>query len=509
MGGSDTLRVKKVVRIVFALTVLAGLLCGPGAEPLRAQPPQGQGQLDASPSLFSVLAALNAAGFDTDLDSPTNHPLRAAVRKAIAAKHPPSLARLKSYVMARKKWTATAEISQYISFALSVDGPPDFKPRFTPNQMPPDAAALDGFSSIMAEFHREAGIDELWRQAQPAFDQVIAQYHGPVSQALLDANMYLRNPTSGIRGKRFQIYLDLLGAPNQVHVRSFGDDYFVVVTPSAEPRVNDIRHAYLHYALDPLSIRFAANLDKKKGLGDQAQASPVLDDAYKNDFALLAGMSLVKAVEARMDRRMGQAHVDQAMREGFVLTAYFAEALQGYEKQEQALRLYLPEMIDRIDLKKEDERISKVAFAQQRTLRTVKPVAPAPAPISEVDAQLQRAEEVYARRELPAAREEFRKALAMAAPPPAHAKAYFGLARIATLERDPEAAQQLFEKTLTLDPEPFERGWTHVYLARLALAAQDPEAAEKHYRAALAVHGASEAARKAAQQELARAKVPH
>lgn len=488
--------------------VLTGLLCGPGAVPAPAQP-QGQGQLDASPSLFSVLAALNAAGFDTDIDSPTNHPLRMAVRKAIAAKNPPSLARLKSYVTARKKWTATEELSQYISFALSVDGPPDFKPRFNPNQMPPDAAALDGFSSILADFHREAGIDELWQQAQPAIEQVIQKYHAPVANALLDANMYLRNPTSGIRGRRFQIYVDLLGAPNQVHVRSFGDDYFVVVTPSPEPRVNDIRHAYLHYVLDPLSIRYSGNLEKKRGLIDLAQGSPILGEAYKNDFGLLAGMSLVKAVEARMDRKLGQAHVDQAMREGFVLTAYFAEALQGYEKQEQALRLYLPEMIDRIDLKKEDERIGRVEFAKERAVKTVKPATPPPPQISEVEAQLKKAEDSYAQRELPASREGFRKALEMPASPSTHAKAYFGLARIATLERDPEAAQQLFEKTLSLDPEPFERGWTHVYLARLAMAAQDPEAAEKHYQAALAVEGASEAARKAAQQELARAKAPN
>ncbi len=40
-----------------------------------------QGQLDGSPALFSVLAAINAAGYDADLDSPANHPLRAAVRK--------------------------------------------------------------------------------------------------------------------------------------------------------------------------------------------------------------------------------------------------------------------------------------------------------------------------------------------------------------------------------------------------------------------------------------------
>jgi hypothetical protein len=38
------------------------------------------GQLDASPSLFTVMAAINAAGYDADLASPNNHPLRMQIR---------------------------------------------------------------------------------------------------------------------------------------------------------------------------------------------------------------------------------------------------------------------------------------------------------------------------------------------------------------------------------------------------------------------------------------------
>ena len=39
-----------------------------------------EGQLDASPGLFTVMAALNAAGYAADLSSPNNHPLRDAIR---------------------------------------------------------------------------------------------------------------------------------------------------------------------------------------------------------------------------------------------------------------------------------------------------------------------------------------------------------------------------------------------------------------------------------------------
>lgn len=492
----------------IALTVLVAGACCPAAFAQganRQQPPQ-QGQLDASESLFVVLAAINAAGYDYESDSPTNSPLRAAVKAEVLKRNPPSLARLRNFYEARKKWSGSAELSQYISYALSVSGPPDFKPKFSPNQMPPDSVALEGLSSILVDFYREARMDELWRAAQPAFDEAIAKYHAPVTETVFQANMYMRNPTSGVSGRRFQVLIDLLGAPNQAHARSFGDEYSVVVTPSAELRVRDIRHAYLHYVLDPVCIRNAAHFEPKKGLGDLSHGSPILDEAYKNDFVLLSSMCLVKAVEARMDRSLGQAFVRESMSEGFIMTAYFYEGLLKYEKQETALRLYLPEMVDAIDLKREDERIARVKFATERATRTVKTVEPVAPKLSEPETLIAQGEELYKQRQFPEAQAAFRKSIAMAAAPNVHAKAYYGLARIAALEKRPGDAHQLFEKTLELKPDAFERAWAHVYLANLEMAAEYPdvEAATKQYQAALAVEGSSEAARNAAQQGLAR-----
>src|SRR5580658_4068214 len=48
-----------------------------------AQRPQ-LGQLDASPTLFTVMAAVNAMGYDAQIDSTNNHPLRKAVRDELA-----------------------------------------------------------------------------------------------------------------------------------------------------------------------------------------------------------------------------------------------------------------------------------------------------------------------------------------------------------------------------------------------------------------------------------------
>ncbi len=489
--------------LLLRLLLLTSLLA-PTAHRLAAAE---QGQLDGSPTLFSVLAAINAAGYDADLDSPANHPLRAAVRKAIGQKNPAVLAELKRFFSSHRQKDWGAELSQYVSFALSTDGPPAFKYRFQEYLLPPDVQPLRGFEKLMQRFRNEAGIDQLWSQAQPAYEQAIGRYTAPVSRAVLDVNAYLRNPTSGFLGRRFQIYIDLLGAPNQIHTRSYADDYFVVVTPSPEPQTEDVRHAYLHYLLDPLAMKFSEDVNKKKGLGDFAQAAPVLEEYYKEDFLLLLTESLIKAVEARLATANRQAMVQQALREGFILAPFFAEHLPVYEKQDRQMRLYFPDMIKAIDLKAEDKRLEGVQFTSERPVRKAKTALAErklePTPVQKT---LEAADQAWSNRDLEKARKAYLDLLQQTDEKPLHAKSYYGLARIAALQKDPELAQKLFQRVLELEPDPRTKSWSLIYLGRLADAQGERDQAMRHFQDALACEGAPEdavaAARKGLQEPL-------
>ncbi len=342
-----------------------------------------QGQLDGSETLFTVLAAINAAGYDANLDSNANSPVRKQIREALASKHLDSVDALKKFMADHHQEDPEAELSQYISFALSLEGPPDFQFWLPPQEIPPDVRKLDGLNELIADFYSEAGIEDLWKQAQPELEQVIQAYHGGVMQAVLEANAYLRNPTSGYRGRRFQVYVDLLGAPNQIQTRSYKDNYFVVVTPSPEPQIDQVRHAYLHYLLDPLSLRYFEQWGRLKGVADFAQAAPALDEAYKNDFMLLATECVIKAVESRLAHgaQNRQALVNQASSQGFVLTAALADGLAVYEKQPESLRIYFPDLLGQIDLEREDRRLQKVEFAKDATVHKAKPAPAPPAPV--------------------------------------------------------------------------------------------------------------------------------
>lgn len=464
-----------------------------------------QGQLDASPALFSVLAAIQVAGYDADLDSPANHPMRQALRKHLEGRNLPVSGDLRRFFRDHRQPDATAELSQYISFALSVGGPPDFKFRFKNYLLPPDVQRLEGFEKLMVRFHQEAGVDELWKRAQPAFDEAIARYHEPVTRAVMEVNAYLRYVGSSALGRRFQIYLDLLGAPNHIQSRSYADDYFVVVTPSPEPQIDDIRYFYLHYLTDPMMGRQSEALMKRKALADYAIAAPALEEHYKSDFVLLASTSLIRAIQARMahpSRR--QAMVEQALKDGFILTPHFAEQLPAYEKQEQAMRYYLLDMINAIDLRREERRLENVGFAEARAVRRAKVAAPEQKAAEPAGAgkTLEQAEKLYGGRELAKAKEAYLRALKETDEKTLHAKSYYGLARIAALEKDPELAERLFRKALECDPDGYTKAWTHVYLGRLAEAAGERERAAGEYKAALTVEGASAAARQGAEKGL-------
>lgn len=484
----------------IGLVPLLLLFAAPAMPQLRSRGQEPQGQLDSNEALFAVMAAINAAGFDAEIDSPDNSPLRKSVREFIASEHPPSVEALRRFFRDHHSPTED-DLSEYISYALSVDGPPDFAYRYPATTLPPDVDALRDFTPLLVQFYHEAHLDELWKRVQPVYDKAIEDYQPLVVRAVLQANAYLRNDTAGYLGRRFQIYIDLLGSPNQVQSRSYVDDNFVVVTPAGEPRIHDIRHAYLHYLIDPLGLRFSTELKTIIGMGDYAQGAPALEPQYKNDFILLATECFIKAVESRIDKK--PAEVEQALREGFVITPAFAEQLAVYEQQETAMRLYFPDLVKGIDLRKEETRLDHIDFVSKPSNVTVHMVTrEVDKPLTGAEKTLDDAEKLYLARDLKHAQETFLRVLNETDKKPLHAKAYYGLARIAVLERDPETGDRLFRKVLELEPDADTKAWSLLYLGRLADSQGDREEAERQYRAALAVEGAPDPVRQAAQKGL-------
>jgi len=474
---------------------------------------QSTGQLDANPTLFVVLAAANAVGYDAGIDSPSNNPLRAMVRDRLAKQKLTSIGLLRALLRDARPRDPAEELNRYIEFSILSAGPPDFKPARSDLPRPADLAGLDELPSRLAEFYKEAHLDELWRELQPQYDSLIEEFGPPVRRALLEANGYLRNDTSGYLGHRFLVWVEPLGAPNQVQAFSYMDDYNVVVTPFAAVPSDDIRHAYLHYLLEPIAIKYSAEIKTKAALYNYAQNAPLVAEAYTRDqFVELATECFIKAVESRIARK--PALVDQALREGYVLTPAFAEQLVAYENQETSMRVYFPDLVEKIDVKREQKRLASVQFATERAVRTVHIAVPAPAPPPALtgaaktldDAEKMFAEHFSSDRKMTPAKDLYLQALQETDLNPMHAKAYYGLARVALVENDPDTAERLFHKVLELDPDPGTKSWSLLYLGRLSDNMQGGRGqAQEFYKAVLAVAGVPDQVRQAAEQGLKQA----
>ncbi|MBV9406599.1 MAG: tetratricopeptide repeat protein, partial [Acidobacteriaceae bacterium] len=405
----------------------------------------------------------------------------------------------KVFYKEHKKASDTADLSQYISFALLAGGAPNFD---LPSSVPPDVEPLRGFSELLARFYKEAKLDDLWNRSQAAYATAISEYQDAVIGTLFEANGYLRNP-SGYLGRRFLIYLDLLAAPDQVQVRNYRDDFFVVITPASTPVVDEIRDAYLAYLLDPLTFKYSDVIKEKKPLQKYAEAAPALDLAYKDDFSLLVTKSLIKAIDSRLlhgGSEKRQAFINEAMREGFVLTAAFADLLPAYEKQPQAFRLYYPDLVAAVDVKKEEKRLKTVQFVDSLPQRVIAP--PAKIQLDPAEATLQEAEGLLEQKDFESARKAFKKVFEQTADKTKQARAYYGLAVVDLQEKHWDEALDLFQRTIEANPNSMMAAWSHYYLGQLALKAGDSEKATAQFKLTLAMASASARAREAAEKAL-------
>jgi tetratricopeptide (TPR) repeat protein len=165
--------------------------------------------------------------------------------------------------------------------------------------------------------------------------------------------------------------------------------------------------------------------------------------------------------------------------------------------------LYFPDMVAQIDFKREEKRLDHIDFVSAAALRTVHPPPPAPPPaLTGAAKTLAEAEQAYLDRDLERAKAGYLRLLNESDRNPMHAKAYYGLARIAVLQRDPETGDRFFRKVLELDPDASTKSWSLLYLGRLADSQKDREEAVDFYKRALAVEGAPDSVRESAEKGL-------
>src|SRR5256885_13412482 len=509
---------------------LIGVWCQAGAQAQQNPPsapiarsrvqaaPQTTISVDGSEAMFTTMCALLAAGFESDLSAANWHPLRAQLRERMQHQQGPAVDAVRQFYKQHQLMDASAMLSQYIWFGL-VSGPaPAFRLTLRRDELPPEVLALEGFSEILAAYYKEQKIGPLWRELQTIYNREIDHLHESVSQIVFVATNYLRELITPSSPRTFTIILEPL-VGRITNVRNFGDHYAIVLSGSEDVPVDTVRHAYLHFLLDPLPLQYSHVVAVKRPLFEAAARAPRLSPDLKDDFPSYFAECPVRPVELKL-RRMSPSERAAAMDNddaaGYVLVRPLFAALANFERSEPSMKLYFPDLVRSIDATAEAKRVQTIKFAPAESAQKVdqtsseevarrRALQPKTIPNDpEAVAALTEGERRIAEKNPRAAESSFQKVLAKY---PDQIRAWYGLGLVALMEHDGVKAKEVFGRLTSGDhaaaADPMVLAWSHIYLARIYDDEGQADQAKLQYQQALAVNGSPDQARQAAQKGLA------
>jgi hypothetical protein len=501
-----------------------------------AQPEAGGSAitLETSEPLFYIAVALNTCGYDADLaaSSPVRSKIREEINAEVAASAAARTSRdaLCAYVRDHTLADSGLNLAQYISLALYLSPPPELTPTADETDLPPDSTQVVNILPLLRTFAEDTHLNAIWAEHRPDYENLTARVHDPLTKMVLNTNIYLKLPVSSYDGRRFLVLLEPMLAPSATNARIYSSDYIIVASPAGEPlgavHMDDIRHIYLHYEIEPLVYARAQAMERLQPLLKAVQDAP-LEYTYKTEIVPLLTECLIKAIEtqtmdvglakperpgpavkARADLERYDAEVsaydrqaeavrrkavDLAMRQGWVLVDYFYGQIGTMEKDGISLKENMGPMVYGMDVDRERHKDQQIAFLPQGSHDVLRRAT------TQLTG-LQLAEMKIFKGDLAGASDIASKILAD--PSGDHAQAHYILARVNLMQRQPGAAIGDFQAVLDTSKNPRTLAWSHIYLGRLydIMPQPDRQKAIAEYQAALIVRDAQPDTKAAAEQ---------
>jgi tetratricopeptide (TPR) repeat protein len=496
----------------------------------EARSQQGAGpttaiSVQSSPQIFATMCALDAAGFDADESTLAEMPARLALRGDLLKVQGPATEAVREFYREHALSDPGENLSRYVTFALAIGPAPEFAYQYDHDVLPPDVLSIETFQPILANFYREAHLGARWARIEPEYDVLIGRYQSPVRRIVMTSDAYLREILKEGNRRTFTVYVEPL-VGSRTNFRNFGDHYAVVVGTGQEAAIERIQHAYLHFLLDPLPLKFRNEVMVKSALLNIAGRAPRLPAEYQRDFVEFTDECLIKAVELRLRNLPAEKQetvLKEADADGFILVRPLVNGLLKFEKTQPSMSYYFTDMIASIDVAAEQKRLANFAFAKALAPDSAsQESAKAAAPVSEQDKLLAEGDRQIALQNPMEAENVFQKILDK---DPNQSQAMYGLAVASLMSGQGDKARDLFERLVGTPPadragqpeiqsavgqvDPSIVAWSHVYLGRLHDVEDERDQALLNYRAALNVPGAPEAARVAAQRGMDMAYKPH
>ena len=284
----------------------------------------------ADPRLITVMAALEAAGFDPTPTGRTPSAFRVKLRKDLANLDPDLRNRLKLFYE-RNRLPAPAtqadQAARYVSLALALGPTPSLEAPARSDDLPAGLLDVLDFAPLVQEFYRRSGIDEQMVNYVRAYQAEGDRLRGPTTEMVRSLLTYLhtrpitsstdrievKNPSQKKKpaqktytlrqtDRRFYILPDLLAPRGAINFRIIEDDYYAVVPEGTDPGSSEMRRAYIQYVVDALVLRFNKDIALKRD-----QVKQLLTEREKAgsqvspDVFLTVSRSLVTAADARYE----------------------------------------------------------------------------------------------------------------------------------------------------------------------------------------------------------------
>ncbi len=485
--------------------------------------------LETSEAMFDVAVALNACGYDKGLNEsdPVRKHVRDEVNQATKASADARDARdrLCLFIDQHRLEDPSRDLAQYVSLALYLTPPPELTPSVDEQDLPPDASGVELVLPLLRRFVWATDLHVIWVENRPAYDEATNQLHGPLSAMIVSTDYYLKIPASTFNGRRFLVVLEPMLSPEETNARVYGSDYVVVASPrDGHIYMQLVRHAYLHYQIEPLLYQREDSLDRMLPILRTLDDAP-LEFTFKSDIVALVIECMIKAIEARtMDTgvpvvkvpanlthseavpyeearsaalekitAIRQQTVNHDMTQGYVLTQYFYNQMIAFEKSPESLDQAIGPMVYGMDVSAELHQAKQITFDQQGEGDMMTHVPPQPKGLDLAEMKLMKGDVTGASQIAQQALETHTGDAG---------QAYFILARADLMNGRINDAQAAFGSALATSKDPRTLAWSHIYLGRILDVEDQREDAVAEYKAALTVRDGQPDTKRAAESGL-------
>ena len=450
-----TRRVPKSLLVAF-LSVVCGPFSVARAQSTETAEALANIKFTADVRVFTVMAALNAAGFDHETSGREMSVVRQLIRRETEKFDSALLGKLRTFYSSHNLTTeASDQQVAYTSLALLLSGPPEFQVTVQEVELPEDVKQILGFEKLVKEFYEKANIESLWQSQQPAYEEELTSYQTVVKDLIAQTLDYFRIPPRVVLDREIILIPDLLNAKTIVNVRNLDLVYYVVVGPTDEAAENhhQIQHEYLHFLIDPLIEKFGMALIEHGDLLELAHAQPQLKPQFQNKFFLLVAESLIETVLLRLhDPENSDRELIRLFRQGLIFAPYFSRELKRYEQETELISFpsYVETLLDGIEnpLIEEDAKWiaaleGEIKSAQQQQLETQQKAIDEVNQRNRVTSLLNEAAILLSKREFQPAQKTLQQILL---DDPDNGNAYFYLAQAASQTEQFEQAVEYYTR---------------------------------------------------------------